>query len=57
LFILLFALGCLLSSAHGLLSGARPFGVVELILSGVACVDISGRLKARGRDRVQVEGP
>jgi hypothetical protein len=35
-FILLFALGCLLSSAYGFLSGAWPFGVVELIWSGVA---------------------
>jgi hypothetical protein len=35
-FVLLFALGCLLSSAYGFLSGAWPFGVVELIWSGVA---------------------
>jgi hypothetical protein len=35
-FIFLFALGCLLSSAYGFLSGAWPFGVVELIWSGVA---------------------
>ncbi len=35
-FILLFALGCLLSSAYGFLSGAWPFGVVELIWSGIA---------------------
>ena len=35
-FILLFALGCLLSSAYGFLSGAWPFGVVEFIWSGVA---------------------
>jgi hypothetical protein len=31
-----FALGCVLSSAYGFLSGAWPFGVVELIWSGVA---------------------
>ena len=35
-FILLFAVGCLLSSAYGFLSGAWPFGVVEFIWSGVA---------------------
>lgn len=35
-FILLFALGCLLSSAYGFLSGAWPFGLVELIWSGIA---------------------
>jgi hypothetical protein len=35
-FILLFALGCLLSSAYGFLSGAWPFGVVEAIWSLIA---------------------
>lgn len=35
-FILAFALGCILSSAYGFLSGAWPFGVVELIWSGIA---------------------
>ena len=35
-YVLAFALGCLLSSAYGFLSGAWPFGVVELIWSGVA---------------------
>jgi hypothetical protein len=35
-FILAFAGGCVLSSAYGFLSGAWPFGVVELIWSGVA---------------------
>jgi len=35
-FILCFAVGCLLSSAYGFLSGAWPFGVVELIWSGIA---------------------
>ena len=34
-FVLAFALGCLLSSAYGFASGAWPFGVVELIWSGV----------------------
>ena len=36
IFVALFAVGCLLSSAYGFLSGAWPFGVVELIWSGVA---------------------
>ena len=35
-FILAFALGCLLSSSYGFLSGAWPFGVVELIWCFVA---------------------
>jgi hypothetical protein len=35
-YILLFALGCLLSSAYGFLSGAWPFGVVEFVWSGIA---------------------
>ena len=35
-FVLAFAAGCLLSSAYGFVSGAWPFGVVELIWSGVA---------------------
>ena len=35
-FILWFAVGCVLSSVYGFLSGAWPFGVVELIWAGVA---------------------
>jgi len=35
-YILGFALGCVLSSIYGFLSGAWPFGVVVLIWSGVA---------------------
>jgi hypothetical protein len=35
-FILGFACGCLLSSTYGFLSGAWPFGLVELIWTGVA---------------------
>jgi hypothetical protein len=35
-FLLGFALGCVLSSIYGFLSAAWPFGVVELIWSGVA---------------------
>jgi hypothetical protein len=36
LFVLGFAAGCVLSSVYGFLSGAWPFGVVELIWAGVA---------------------
>jgi hypothetical protein len=35
-YVLGFAVGCVLSSVYGFLSGAWPFGVVELIWSGVA---------------------
>jgi hypothetical protein len=35
-FILLFALGCALSSSYGFLSGAWPFGVVEAIWTVIA---------------------
>ena len=35
-FVLAFAVGCLLSSAYGFLSGAWPFGVVEVIWAGIA---------------------
>ncbi len=35
-FVLFFALGCLLSSAYGFLSGAWPFGVIEVIWFGIA---------------------
>ena len=35
-YVLAFALGCVLSSVYGFLSGAWPFGIVELIWAGVA---------------------
>jgi hypothetical protein len=35
-YVLAFALGCLASSAYGFLAGAWPFGVVEVVWSGVA---------------------
>jgi len=35
-FVAAFALGCVLSSVYGFLSGAWPFGVVEAIWSLVA---------------------
>jgi hypothetical protein len=36
IYVLLFAVGCVLSSAYGFLSGAWPFGVVELVWSAIA---------------------
>jgi hypothetical protein len=35
-YILGFAAGCVASSVYGFLSGAWPFGVVELIWAGIA---------------------
>jgi hypothetical protein len=35
-FVLAFAVACLASAAYGFLQGAWPFGVVEVIRSGVA---------------------
>ena len=35
-FVLAFALGCVLSSSYGFLSGAWPFGVVEAIWAVIA---------------------
>lgn len=35
-FLLLFALGCALSSAYGFASGAWPFGVVEAVWTLIA---------------------
>ncbi|MGZ6511192.1 MAG: hypothetical protein ACXVDS_08865 [Actinomycetota bacterium] len=35
-FVLLFALGCALSSTYGFLAGAWPFGVIEAIWSVIA---------------------
>jgi hypothetical protein len=36
LFVLAFAVGCVLSSGYGFVSGAWPFGVVEAIWAGIA---------------------
>ena len=43
LFVAAFALGCVLSSAYGFASGAWPFGVVELVWSGIALRRFRGR--------------
>lgn len=48
-FILFFAVGCALSSVYGFASGAWPFGVVELIWSGVALTRYRAALAAGRR--------
>ena len=45
-FVLAFAAGCILSSGYGFLSGAWPFGVVELIWALVALRRYSAARKA-----------
>jgi hypothetical protein len=35
-FVLAFAVGCCLASIYGFLSGAWPFGIVEVIWAGIA---------------------
>lgn len=35
-FVLMFALGCVLSSSYGFLSGAWPFGIIEAIWAVLA---------------------
>jgi hypothetical protein len=35
-YTLAFALGCVLASAYGFLSGAWPFGIVEIIWAAIA---------------------
>jgi len=45
-FVLAFAGACLASSVYGFLQGAWPFGVVELIWSGVAARRWRGRVAA-----------
>ena len=36
IFVLLFSVSCVMASVYGFLQGAWPFGLVELIWSGVA---------------------
>ena len=50
-FVLAFAAACLASSVYGFLQGAWPFGVVELIWSGVAVRRWWGRRQRRGHTR------
>ncbi len=47
-FVVAFAVGCLLSSAYGFLSGAWPFGVVELIWAGLALQRYAAGSKSSG---------
>ena len=47
IFVLAFAVGCVLSSSYGFLAGTWPFGVVELIWSGIA----AARFVALRRER------
>ncbi len=49
-FVLLFAVGCVLSSVYGFLAGAWPFGVVELIWSGIAINRYRRLAPVRSRD-------
>lgn len=46
-FILAFAVACILASAYGFLQGAWPFGVVEIVWSGVAIRRWRRALQAR----------
>jgi hypothetical protein len=46
-FVLCFALACLLSSAYGFLQGAWPFGIVEAVWTVVAA--------RRWRERVRTQ--
>ncbi len=48
-FVLAFAGGCALSSTYGFLSGAWPFGVVELIWAGIAVRRFSTARPGTGR--------
>jgi hypothetical protein len=49
IFVFGFACGCVLSSVYGLISGVWPFGVVELIWSGVALARWRDIAPAHGR--------
>jgi hypothetical protein len=44
-FLLAFAGACLASSAYGFLQGAWPFGIVELVWSGIALGRWRGRVR------------
>jgi hypothetical protein len=47
-FVLAFAVACLASATYGFLQGAWPFGVVEVIWSGVAMRRWLRRRQRRG---------
>jgi hypothetical protein len=44
-FLLAFVAGCVATSVYGFLSGAWPFGVVELLWAGVALRRWRGRVR------------
>jgi hypothetical protein len=52
IFVVLFALGCALSSSYGFLSGAWPFGAVE----GVWCVIALQRFRNARREMARSLG-
>ncbi|MGA8014504.1 MAG: hypothetical protein WCB85_01125 [Candidatus Dormiibacterota bacterium] len=54
-FVAAFAAGCLASSAYGFLSGAWPFGVVEVVWFGIAVARYT-RLR-RSRQSQALPGP
>jgi hypothetical protein len=53
LFVLAFALGCVLSSAYGFLAGTWPFGVVELVWSAIAVRRFVSAVPARSPRRAR----
>jgi hypothetical protein len=53
LFVLAFALGCVLSSAYGFLAGTWPFGVVELVWSAIAVRRFVSPVPARSPRRAR----
>ncbi len=50
-FVLAFAVGCALSSVYGFLSGAWPFGVVELVWATIAVRRWTEQSSAQGRSQ------
>jgi hypothetical protein len=56
-FILAFAFSCILGSVYGFLQGAWPFGVVELVWSGIAasCWWATRRATRSTADKILIE--
>ena len=46
-FVLAFAFGCCLASVYGFLSGAWPFGIVEVVWAVIAVRRYRGRYRLR----------
>ena len=53
LFVLAFALGCVLSSAYGFLAGTWPFGVVEVVWCAIAVRRYFSAVPARSHRRAR----